>query len=30
MIRTARVARRTGESDVVVEVGLDGAGPATV
>jgi len=28
--RTARVARRTGESDVVVEVDLDGTGRSTV
>ena len=28
--RTARVARRTGESDVVVEVDLDGSGRSTV
>jgi len=28
--RTARVARRTGESDVVVEVDLDGAGRSTI
>jgi imidazoleglycerol-phosphate dehydratase len=30
MSRTARVARRTGESDVVVEVDLDGAGRSTI
>ena len=30
MSRTARVARRTGESDVVVEVDLDGSGRSTV
>ncbi len=28
--RTARVARRTGESDVVVEVDLDGSGRSTI
>ena len=30
MSRTARAARRTGESDVVVEVDLDGSGRSTV
>jgi imidazoleglycerol-phosphate dehydratase len=30
MTRTARVARRTGESDVVVELDLDGTGRSTV
>ncbi len=30
MSRTARVARRTGESDVVVELDLDGTGRSTV
>ena len=29
-VRTARVARRTGESDVVVELDLDGTGRSTV
>ena len=30
MSRTSRVARRTGESDVVVELDLDGAGRSTI
>ena len=30
MTRTARVARRTGESDVVVELDLDGTGRSTI